>query len=161
MRGGNRIASNTTNRTFPRIKCYFAIYFFIVGKKLIVHFPKKSIFYKRKAGVLNGRTISNLWRRCIRFRKSSLPCGLQGSSIEVWHLCDERKWFLWRISWATLSTIANVNLVSITHGWLVARCKEKTDTSWVIQVDVLCFRNSEFYCFDGVRRRHRTGFDAP
>ena len=44
----NRIGPNATNRRFPGIKEYFGWYFNIVGENLIVHFPQKSIFYKKR-----------------------------------------------------------------------------------------------------------------
>ena len=64
----------------------------IVGVELIV---LSSIikYYEKKRRVLNGRTISGPWKRCIGLcstRKSTPPSGLQVASFGVWHLYNER-----------------------------------------------------------------------
>ena len=85
----NRISPDTTKGRLLWINSYSRWHLIIVGVKQIVHFPQQSRCYEknsRRVLNINGRTILDLWRRCIMLcstRKSTLPTGLQGASFGV------------------------------------------------------------------------------
>ena len=83
----NGISPDTTKGRFLWIKGYFRWYLTTNSVEQIVHFPRQSRCYEKKSRrVLNGRTISDLWKLYIRLcstRKLTPPSGLQGASSGV------------------------------------------------------------------------------